>query len=134
MTGYAFIFAYVAAFGVTNYLAGTLAGRFGGKPVLVTGWLFTLPVPLLIIWAPSWGWVVFANVLLGINQGLSWSTTVMMKIDLLGPPQRGLAVGLNEAAGYGAVCGDLAPQGALPNSTGCAPRPCCSDSATRFSR
>src|SRR5439155_2960374 len=71
--------------------------------VLVAGWLFGLPVPLLLIWAPSWSWVVFANVLLGVNQGLTWSATVIMKIDLAGPERRGLAMGLNEAAGYGAV-------------------------------
>ncbi|SEI15192.1 MULTISPECIES: MFS transporter [unclassified Leifsonia] len=127
LTGYAFIFAYVAAFGVTkaatNYLAGTLADRFGRKPVLVTGWLFALPVPLLIIWAPSWGWVVFANILLGVNQGLSWSTTVMMKIDLVGPRQRGLAMGLNEAAGYGAVAVTSLLAGMLAEQYGLRPAP-----------
>ena len=71
--------------------------------MLVAGWLVGLPVPLLLIWAPTWGWVVAANVLLGINQGLTWSTTVIMKIDLVGPARRGLAMGLNEAAGYGVV-------------------------------
>jgi predicted MFS family arabinose efflux permease len=71
--------------------------------VLVAGWLFGLPVPLLLIWAPEWGWILVANVLLGINQGLAWSSTVIMKIDLVGPARRGLAMGLNEAAGYGAV-------------------------------
>lgn len=127
LTGYAFIFAYVAAFGVTkaaaNYLAGTLADRYGRKPVLVAGWLFALPVPLLIIWAPSWGWIVFANVLLGINQGLSWSTTVMMKIDLVGPRQRGLAMGLNEAAGYGAVAVTSLLAGVLAEQYGLRPAP-----------
>jgi MFS family permease len=80
---------YIVAFGLTkaatNFLAGTLADRYGRKPVLVAGWLVGLPVPLLIIWAPTWGWVVLANVLLGVNQGLCWSTTVIMKIDLAGP-------------------------------------------------
>lgn len=107
LTGYTFLLTYVMAFGITkaitNYLAGTWSDRFGRKPVLVAGWLLAIPVPLMLIWAPSWGWVVAANVLLGINQGLTWSTTVVMKIDLVGPRQRGLAMGLNEAAGYGAV-------------------------------
>ena len=80
---------YIVAFGLTkaatNFLAGTLADRYGRKPVLVAGWLVGLPVPLLIIWAPTWAWIVAANVLLGVNQGLCWSTTVIMKIDLAGP-------------------------------------------------
>jgi MFS family permease len=107
LTGYTYLFTYVVAFGLTkaaaNYVAGMWSDRFGRRPVLVVGWLIALPVPLLLIWAPSWGWVVAANVLLGLNQGLTWSTTVIMKIDLVGPRQRGLAMGLNEAAGYGAV-------------------------------
>ena len=98
---------FIAAFGlvkaVTNFFAGTLSDRYGRKPVLVAGWIVGIPVPLLLIWAPTWGWVIFANVLLGINQGLTWSTTVIMKIDLVGPQRRGFAMGLNEAAGYGAV-------------------------------
>jgi MFS family permease len=93
---------YIVAFGLTkaatNFLAGTLADRYGRKPVLVAGWLVGLPVPLLLIWAPSWVWVVAANVLLGVNQGLCWSTTVIMKIDLAGPRRRGLAMGLNVTA------------------------------------
>ena len=107
LTGYTFLLTYVLAFGITkaatNYFAGTWSDRFGRKPVLLAGWLLAIPVPLMLIWAPSWGWVVAANVLLGINQGLTWSTTVIMKIDLVGPRQRGLAMGFNEAAGYGAV-------------------------------
>jgi MFS family permease len=107
LTGYTFLFSYVLAFGLTkataNYFAGSCSDRFGRKPVLCAGWLVAIPVPLVLIWAPSWGWAVAANVLLGINQGLTWSTTVIMKIDLVGPRQRGLAMGLNEASGYGAV-------------------------------
>ena len=98
------ILSFVVAFGVakafTNLGAGALADRVGRKRLLVAGWLFALPVPLLIGLAPNWGWVVAANVLLGINQGLAWSMTVVMKIDLAGPARRGLALGLNEAAGY----------------------------------
>ena len=101
------VLSFIVSFGVVkalaNLFAGRLSDRIGRKDVLVAGWLVGLPVPLLIIFAPSWGWVVFANVLLGINQGLCWSTTVIMKIDLVGPARRGLAMGLNEAAGYGAV-------------------------------
>jgi MFS family permease len=101
------ILSFIISFGLVkalaNLAAGGLGDRIGRKRLLVLGWLFGLPVPLLIIWAPSWGWIVLANVLLGINQGLCWSTTVIMKIDLVGPKQRGLAMGLNEFAGYVAV-------------------------------
>jgi MFS family permease len=99
--------SFLVAFGLTkavaNFVAGDLAHRVGRKRILLAGWLFGLPVPLLLWWAPSWNWIVFANLLLGINQGLSWSATVIMKIDLVGPRQRGLAMGLNEFAGYLAV-------------------------------
>jgi MFS family permease len=99
--------SFIASFGivkaVANLFAGRLSDRIGRKGVLIAGWLVALPVPLLIIAAPNWGWIVFANVLLGVNQGLCWSTTVIMKIDLVGPARRGLAMGFNEAAGYGAV-------------------------------
>ena len=107
LTNYTSALTYILAFGVakaaTNYFAGTWSDRYGRKPVLVAGWLVAVPVPLLLIWAPTWSWVVAANVLLGVSQGLTWSTTVIMKIDLVGPTRRGLAMGLNEAAGYGAV-------------------------------
>ncbi|MDP2937058.1 MAG: MFS transporter [Dehalococcoidia bacterium] len=102
-----FIFSFIISFGVVKALANLFAGRasdrIGRKAILASGWLVGLPVPFLIMWAPSWNWVVFANVLLGINQGLCWSTTVIMKIDLVGPSRRGLAMGLNECAGYVAV-------------------------------
>ena len=91
--------------------------------MLVAGWLVALPVPLLLIWAPSWGWVVAANVLLGVNQGLTWSTTVIMKIDLVGPARRGLAMGLNEAAGYGAVAITALATGYLAAAHGLRPAP-----------
>jgi MFS family permease len=99
--------SFLVAFGLTkaiaNLLAGTLAHRIGRKRILVAGWLLGLPVPLLLWWAPTWSWVVGANLLLGANQGLAWSATVIMKIDLVGPKRRGLAMGLNEFAGYLAV-------------------------------
>lgn len=127
LTGYTFLLTYVLAFGITkaitNYLAGTWSDRFGRKPVLVVGWLLAIPVPLVLIWAPSWGWVVAANVLLGINQGLTWSTTVVMKIDLVGPRQRGLAMGFNEAAGYGAVAVTAWLAGYLAANHGLRPAP-----------
>ncbi|CAG7632352.1 MFS transporter [Rhodococcus opacus] len=127
LTGYTFIFTYVAAFGITkaaaNYFAGTWSDRFGRKPVLLVGWLFAIPVPLMLIAAPNWWWVVAANVLLGINQGLTWSTTVVMKIDLVGPRRRGLAMGLNEAAGYGAVAVSSLMAGYLAEQYGLRPAP-----------
>jgi MFS family permease len=101
------ILSFIVAFGITkaitNYFAGKLANKIGRKNLLVIGWLFALPVPLLFIDAPSWNWIVFANVLLGINQGLTWSSTVVMKIDLVGEKNRGFAMGLNEFTGYLAV-------------------------------
>jgi MFS family permease len=118
-----FILAFGAVKAATNFFAGTLSDRFGRKPVLVAGWLAALPIPPLLIWAPNWGWVVAANVLLGINQGLTWSTTVIMKIDLAGPARRGLAMGLNEAAGYGAVAITALATGYLAAAYGLRPAP-----------
>jgi MFS family permease len=118
-----FILAFGVAKAVTNYLAGTWSDRFGRKPVLVAGWVIAMPVPLLLIWAPTWGWVVAANLLLGISQGLTWSTTVIMKIDLVGPGRRGLAMGFNEAAGYGAVAVTALATGYLAARYGLRPEP-----------
>jgi MFS family permease len=101
------VLSFIVAFGLakafTNLGAGALAQRLGRRRLLIAGWAIALPVPLLIAVAPSWGWIVAANVLLGINQGLAWSMTVVMKIDLVGPERRGFALGLNEAAGYGGL-------------------------------
>jgi MFS family permease len=118
-----FIVAFGAVKAVTNFFAGTLSDRVGRKPVLVAGWLVGIPVPLLLIWAPSWWWIIAANVLLGINQGLTWSTTVIMKIDLAGPARRGLAMGLNEAAGYGALAATALATGFLAARYGLRPVP-----------
>ena len=121
------ILSFLVSFGLckagANYLAGRLADRLGRKPVLLAGWLIGLPAPLLVAWAPTWGWVVAANVLLGINQGLAWSTTVNMKIDLVGPARRGLAMGLNEAAGYVAVSLAALAAGLLAAAYGPRPAP-----------
>jgi MFS family permease len=118
-----FILAFGLAKAATNYVAGTWSDRYGRKPVLVAGWLVAVPVPLLLIWAPSWAWVVIANVLLGVSQGLTWSTTVIMKIDLVGPSRRGLAMGLNEAAGYSAVAAAALITGFLADTYGLRPAP-----------
>lgn len=127
LTGFTVALTFIVAFGlvkaITNFLAGALSDRYGRKPILVAGWLIGLPVPLLLIWAPAWGWVVVANVLLGINQGLTWSTTVIMKIDLAGPRQRGLAMGLNEAAGYMAVSITALLTGFIAAEAGLRPEP-----------
>jgi MFS family permease len=118
-----FIVAFGAVKAATNLFAGTLSDRYGRKPVLVAGWIVGLPVPLLLMWAPTWGWVIVANVLLGVNQGLTWSTTVIMKIDLAGPERRGLAMGLNEAAGYGAVAATALATGFIAGRWGLRPEP-----------
>jgi MFS family permease len=127
LTAFTAAMTFIVAFGIvkaaTNFFAGTLSDRYGRKPVLVTGWIIGLPVPLLLIWAPSWGWVVFANVLLGVNQGLTWSTTVIMKIDLVGPARRGFAMGLNEAAGYGALALTALATGYIAQQYGLRPGP-----------
>jgi MFS family permease len=101
------VFSFIIAFGITkaltNLAAGALTARFRRKQLLLAGWAVGVPVPFMLAWGPSWWWIVAANVLLGLNQGLAWSMTVNMKIDLVGPQRRGLATGLNEAAGYAAV-------------------------------
>jgi MFS family permease len=116
------ILSFIVSFGLVKAIANLFAGRisehWGRKKVLVVGWLFALPVPAMILFAPSWGWIVLANVLLGINQGLCWSTTVIMKIDLVGPERRGFAMGLNEASGYLAVSAAAFASGYLAGSLG----------------
>ncbi len=121
------IFSFIVTFGlvkaVSNLFAGGLADRFGRKRILVAGWLVGVPVPLILMYAPSWEWIVAANVLLGVNQGLAWSMTVVMKIDLVGPRGRGLAVGLNEFAGYLAVGLTALATGYLASVYGLRPEP-----------
>ena len=119
--------SFIISFGIVKALANLLAGRLsdilGRKGVLVAGWLAGIPVPLMLMFAPSWDWIVLANVLLGVNQGLCWSTTVIMKIDLVGPERRGLAMGLNEAAGYLAVSAAAMASGYLAGAYGLRPQP-----------
>jgi|SRR5215467_14662895 len=121
------ILSFIAGFGavkaVSNLLAGRLSDQIGRKKILVLGWLIGLPVPFLVMWAPTWNWVVLANVLLGVNQGLCWSTTVIMKIDLVGPARRGLAMGLNEFAGYIAVALTAFATGYIASLYGLRPQP-----------
>ncbi len=119
--------SFIATFGlakaVANLFAGRLSERFSRRSILIAGWLFGLPVPFIIIFAPAWSWVIAANALLGLNQGLAWSMTVNMKIDLVGPRRRGLALGLNEAAGYLAVAGAAFMAGIIATSYGLRPEP-----------
>ena len=127
LTAFTATLTFIVAFGAvkadTNFFAGTLSDRYGRKPVLVAGWIIAVPIPLLLMWAPSWGWVIFANVLLGVNQGLTWSTTVIMKIDLVGPARRGFAMGMNEAAGYCAVAITALATGYIAEHAGLRPEP-----------
>ena len=121
------VLSFIVVFGVvkalTNYFAGRLSDAVGRKTVLVAGWLIAVPVPFLLIWAPSWNWILAANALLGVSQGLTWSTTVIMKIDLAGPERRGLAMGLNEFAGYGSVALSALATGYLAAAYGLRPQP-----------
>lgn len=121
------ILSFILVFGLvkalTNYLAGRWADQFGRKHVLIAGWLVAIPVPFLLMWAPSWYWIIIANVLLGISQGLTWSITVVMKIDLVGAKQRGLAMGLNEFAGYIAVAASALFTGWIASHVGLRPQP-----------
>lgn len=121
------LMAFIASFGLTkasaNLVSGVLADRWGRRPVLVLGWLLGLPVPFLIMWAPSFEWIVAANILLGANQGLAWSMTVVMKVDLVGPARRGLALGLNEFAGYVAVAASAWGAGMVAARWGLRPEP-----------
>jgi MFS family permease len=121
------VLSFIVVFGttkaLTNYLAGRLSDRLGRKHVLVAGWLIAAPVPFLLMWASSWSWVLVANALLGVSQGLTWSMTVIMKIDLAGPRGRGLAMGLNEFAGYVAVAGSALATGFVAAQYGLRPEP-----------
>jgi len=121
------ILSFIIVFGITkamtNYFAGRLSDVYGRKIVLVSGWLVAVPVPFLLMWAPSWNWMLFANLLLGVSQGLTWSTTVIMKIDLAGPKNRGLAMGLNEFAGYFAVAAAALATGFIASKWGLRPEP-----------
>ncbi len=121
------VFSFIIAFGVTkaftNLAAGALTARFTRRKLLLTGWVIGIPVPFMLAWGPNWWWIIAANVLLGLNQGLAWSMTVNMKIDLVGPRQRGLATGLNEAAGYVAVGVTALLTGFLATTYGLRPAP-----------
>jgi MFS family permease len=121
------VLSFIVVFGVskalTNYAAGRLSDRIGRKQILVAGWLIAVPVPFLLMWAPSWNWILVANVLLGISQGFTWSTTVIMKIDLVGSARRGLAMGLNEFSGYVALAGSAALTAAIAARSGLRPEP-----------
>lgn len=127
LTARAAVLSFIVVFGLTkalvNYAAGRLADRIGRKQLLVAGWLIACPVPFLLMWAPAWSWVLAANALLGVSQGLTWSATVIMKIDLVGPRQRGLAMGLNEFSGYLAVAAAAFATGWVAARTGLRPEP-----------
>jgi MFS family permease len=127
LTSDTLIFSFIVAFGVvkalSNVVSGLLADRFTRKAMLVTGWLVGLPVPFMLAWGPSWTWFIVANVLLGANQGFTWSMTVTMKNDLVGTRQRGLAMGLNEFAGYGGVGLTALLTGYIAARTGLRPEP-----------
>jgi MFS family permease len=121
------ILSFIVVFGITkaitNYYTGILANRYGRKNLLIIGWLFALPVPILLIYAPNWNWIIAANILLGISQGLTWSSTVVMKIDLVGEKDRGFAMGLNEFAGYVALAFIAFLTGWIANNYGLRPYP-----------
>ena len=121
------LLSFIVVFGLTkaftNYFAGRLSDQFGRKHVLIAGWLVATPVPFLLMWAPNWNWVLLANLFLGVSQGLSWSATVIMKIDLVGDKQRGLAMGLNEFAGYVAVAISSFATGLIAAQYGLRPQP-----------
>jgi MFS family permease len=121
------ILSFITAFGIskaiTNYFTGKVANIYGRKNLLLFGWLLAIPVPFLLIYAPSWNWVIFANVLLGISQGLTWSSTVVMKIDIVGQKNRGFAMGLNEFAGYFSVGIVAFLTGYVANKYGVTPYP-----------
>jgi len=121
------ILSFIVVFGLskafTNYLAGVVSDRIGRKHVLIAGWIIAVPVPFLLMWAPTWRWILVANALLGISQGLTWSTTVIMKIDLVGASRRGLAMGLNEFSGYLALAGSALVTGYIAAAYGLRPEP-----------
>lgn len=127
LTAHAATLSFLVAFGgakaLANYLAGHLGDRLGRKGILVLGWALAMPVPSLLMWAPTWAWILAANVLLGVSQGFTWSTTVIMKIDLVGPERRGFAMGLNEAAGYGAVALSALATAQIAQAYGLRPQP-----------
>lgn len=121
------VLSFIVVFGITkaftNYFAGRFSDRFGRKHVLIAGWLIATPVPFLLMWAPDWGWILFANAFLGVSQGLTWSTTVIMKIDLVGGKRRGLAMGINEFAGYFALAASALATGWIAARYGLRPEP-----------
>jgi MFS family permease len=127
LDSYRAVLSFIVVFGIAkalaNYAAGQLADRVGRKPLLVSGWLLAVPVPALLIWAPSWTWILAANALLGISQGLTWSMTVVMKVDIVGAERRGLAMGLNEFAGYLALASSAAATATIAAEYGLRPWP-----------